>query len=247
MSSRFMNVDLVTNSGDTPNDRLAVLLGHLCSELDSGPDTFNINHARDLAHQAKNVIDGYDDYVVKHTSRHPPILDEMLKNGFEHDWEKVFEEGKTKFRLLPDMTAGGYEAVVLQHLARMSKAATILEIGMFTGTTTVSLALVPRVEKVVALELEGYLEEHNRPYFDRAGVSDKIDVRIGDALQSLDQLVRENACFDMVFLDADKPSYAKYFEKIINSSPSLLAKGGCIVADNVAWRGQLWLPTARTQ
>lgn len=69
---------------------------------------------------------------------------------------------------------------------------------MFTGTTTVSLALVPRVEKVVALELEGYLEEHNRPYFDRAGVSDKIDVRIGDALQSLDQLVRENACFDMV-------------------------------------------------
>ena len=54
------------------------------------------------------------------------------------------------------------------------------------------------MKKVVALELEAYLEGNNRPYFDRAGVSDKIDIRIGDALQSLDQLMHENACFDMV-------------------------------------------------
>ena len=48
-----------------------------------------------------------------------------------------------------------------------------------------------------------------------------------------------------VFLDADKPSYAKYFDKIINSSPPLLAKGGCIIADNVTWRGQLWAPDGK--
>lgn len=78
------------------------------------------------------------------------------------------------------------------------KASTVLEIGMFTGTTTVSLALLPSVKKVVSLELEGYLKVNNTPYFEKAGVAHKIDVRIGDALSSLDTLVHEGAAFDMV-------------------------------------------------
>lgn len=69
---------------------------------------------------------------------------------------------------------------------------------MFTGTTTVALAMLPTVEKVVTLELEGYLETTNRPYFEQTGVSEKIDIRIGDALASLDVLIKENASFDMV-------------------------------------------------
>ena len=69
---------------------------------------------------------------------------------------------------------------------------------MFTGTTTVSLALVPGVEKVVSLELEGYLKEINTPFFEQAGVAHKIDVRIGDALASLDALAKEGVSFDMV-------------------------------------------------
>lgn len=73
---------------------------------------------------------------------------------------------------------------------------------MFTGTTTVSLALVPSVEKVTALDIEPYLLEHNLPNFKEAGVAHKIDVRIGNALESLDKLEEEGASFDMVsFLD----------------------------------------------
>lgn len=80
----------------------------------------------------------------------------------------------------------------------MGQVKTVLEIGMFTGTTTLSLALVPTVEKVVSLELEGYLEETNRPFFDQSGVSEKIEIRIGDALESLDKLIEEGMVFDMV-------------------------------------------------
>lgn len=69
---------------------------------------------------------------------------------------------------------------------------------MFTGTTTVSLAMLPTVEKVVTLELEQFLESTNKPYFERSGVSDKIEIRIGDALTSLEQLVEEGTSFDMV-------------------------------------------------
>ena len=69
---------------------------------------------------------------------------------------------------------------------------------MFTGTTTVALALVSSVEKVVALELEEYLEGLNRPHFEQASVSGKIDIYIGDAQASLERLSRENDVFDMV-------------------------------------------------
>ena len=69
---------------------------------------------------------------------------------------------------------------------------------MFTGTTTVSLACLPAVVKVVTLEIEAYLETHNRPYFDAAGVANKIDIRIGDAATSLGTLAKEGHSFDMV-------------------------------------------------
>ena len=69
---------------------------------------------------------------------------------------------------------------------------------MFTGTTTVALALLPGVTKVVTLDLEPYLKDINMPHFMKAGVAGKIDIRIGDALESLSQLIRESARFDMV-------------------------------------------------
>lgn len=69
---------------------------------------------------------------------------------------------------------------------------------MFTGTTTVSLALLPTVEKVTTLDIEPYLRDFNMPQFQKAGVADKIDILIDDALRSLDKLDKEMVSFDMV-------------------------------------------------
>lgn len=80
---------------------------------------------------------------------------------------------------------------------------------MFTGTTTVSLAMLQTVEKVVTLELEEFLESTNRPYFEQSGVSEKIDIRIGDALSSLDRLIEEKAAFDMVRLSITRQCICK--------------------------------------
>jgi caffeoyl-CoA O-methyltransferase len=131
---------------------------------------------------------------------------------------------------------------------------------MFTGTTTAALAMVPTVEKVVALELEHYLESWTRPYYEQVGVSDKIDIRIGDARASLDKLSSENTSFDLVnmqwlirrceadsepilfevFIDADKQSYLVYLHKVLEGN--LLAEGGIVAVDNVAYRGAPWMP-----
>ena len=104
----------------TPHDRISYIINKLCCELDSDNQTINLQEARKLAHQAKDVIDGFDDYVAKHSSPHPKILDDILKEEAERDWGRVFQDGKTKFKLVPQMCAGEYEAVVLQHLARIS-------------------------------------------------------------------------------------------------------------------------------
>ncbi|GJE93464.1 SAM-dependent methyltransferase-like protein [Phanerochaete sordida] len=223
--------------GHTPHDRLSYLINRLCAELD-GRDV--PSDALALAQQARAVIDGYDRYVERMSTAAPPVLDTMVAAGNATDWARVHAEGKTRFQLIPEMTAGGYEAVVLQQLAKIAKARNVLEIGMFTGTTTVALALVPTVEKVVTLELEAYLEQTNRPFFAQAGVSEKIDIRIGEALASLEELSAEGASFDMVFIDADKANYINYFHKLVDSG--LLGKDGFIVVDNVAFKASPWAP-----
>lgn len=111
---------------DTPHSRVSQLLLQASRELKaklSGPanEQAGFLAAVNRIEEARHILDGYDDYAEAQTSPHPAIVDKMLKESDRHDWEKVFQEGKTQFRLIPEMSAGGYEGVVLQHFARMSK------------------------------------------------------------------------------------------------------------------------------
>ena len=109
--------------GHTPHDRLSYLLDRLCSELDANNASSGTGSvtALSLAQQAKAVIDGYDVYVERMSSPHPPMLDVMIAEGNKKDWDAIHREGKTMFRLFPQMSAGAYEAVVLQQLAKLAK------------------------------------------------------------------------------------------------------------------------------
>lgn len=104
-----------------------------------------------------------------------------------------------------------------------------MEIGVFTSTTTVALAMLPNVEKIVALDIEPYLVEFAKPYYKQANVDEKIDFRIGDAIKTMEALENSGETFDMVFIDADKEGYYKYYEKIM-ASKTLLKPDGLIVA-----------------
>ncbi|MGD2120033.1 MAG: class I SAM-dependent methyltransferase [Chromatiales bacterium] len=107
-----------------------------------------------------------------------------------------------------------------------------LEIGVFTGYSALSIALgLSQGGKLVACDINEEWPEIGRPYWRQAGVEDKIDLRIGPALQTLDQLIADGevGSFDFVFIDADKPAYDDYYEK----SLQLLRTGGVIAIDNV--------------
>lgn len=107
--------------GHTPHDRLSFLINSLCDELKHDNGAPASEKALSLAQQAKTVIDGFDAYVARMSSPHPGIVDTMIAEGNARDWERIHREGKTRFRLIPEMSAGPYEAVVLRQLAMLSK------------------------------------------------------------------------------------------------------------------------------
>ncbi len=127
-------------------------------------------------------------------------------------------------------------------LARLIKAQKILEVGVFTGYSSLCLALaLPEKGHLIACDIsEGYTAIARR-YWQLAGVDGKIDLHIAPALQTLDQLLAagEVETFDLAFIDADKTNYDAYYEK----SLQLLRPGGLILIDNVLWSGAVADPS----
>lgn len=111
-----------------------------------------------------------------------------------------------------------------------------LDIGTFTGYSALVVALhLPPDGKVIACELDPKIAEVAKRFWQEAGVASKIELKLGAANDSLDQLLAagEAGSFDFAFIDADKRNYDSYYEK----SLSLLKKGGLIAIDNVLWEG----------
>ena len=128
-------------------------------------------------------------------------------------------------------------------LCRALGARTVLDIGVFTGSSALAAALVTETgAKVIAAEKSGKYLEIARKYWIRAGVMDKIEVRQGDANATLDNLLEEGGAgtVDFTYIDADKASYRDYFSK----SLKLTRKGGMIAVDNTLFRGEVMQPGA---
>jgi caffeoyl-CoA O-methyltransferase len=126
----------------------------------------------------------------------------------------------------------------LHLLARLAGAKKTLEVGVFLGysSTWVALAL-PAGGKVVACDRSEEYTTHARRLWREAGVEDKIELRLGPALATLDTLIAEGqgGSFDFAFIDADKVNYANYYERAM----VLVRPGGLIAIDNVLWGGKV--------
>jgi predicted O-methyltransferase YrrM len=136
---------------------------------------------------------------------------------------------------LPAINVTPHQGKFLHLLARLRGARRILEIGTLGGYSTIWLArALPEGGRVVTLELEETHARVARENFVRAKVADKIELRLGRAIESLRAMVAEKvAPFDFVFIDADKPSMAEYFQ----ASLQLTRPGSAIIADNVVRNG----------
>lgn len=163
------------------------------------------------------------------------------------------------------MLSGSVQGQLLRLLVKMSGARRILELGTFTGYSTICLAsALPEDGHVDTLELNDELEDLIREGFERAGVSRKISLRIGDCKKTLVQFGESlKACsdngmkqnepesdgenlwqppfrqYDLVFIDANKREYCDYYDLVF----PLVRQGGWILADNVLWDGKVCAET----
>jgi predicted O-methyltransferase YrrM len=124
----------------------------------------------------------------------------------------------------------------LELVTKISKAKKILEIGTFTGLSALSMALgLPYDGSLIALDKNKDTSQKALDFFKKANQDKKIKTIIKPALESLKDIKNENLIFDIIFIDADKSNYQKYYEEAID----LTKKDGLIIIDNVLWRGEV--------
>lgn len=164
-----------------------------------------------------------DAYSVLHTTKETEVLNELNR--------------QTNIQVLqPRMLSGHLQGRVLSMLSNMIQPNNILEIGTYTGYSAICLAEGLKLGgKVVTIDKNEELEEFANSYFEKSGMADKIDFRVGNALDIIPELEES---FDLVFIDADKTNYANYFDLVIDKLP----QGAYIIADNVLWSGKVVEP-----
>ncbi len=205
-----------------------------------GDDEFRLQ-LRDAA----ELAGGLEGYISQCTTPASPALQQLARQTAHEDWSGRFGDGDTTLELESAMLSGHVEGQFLQTLILLSKAKSILEIGMFTGYATMAMAEAAGEDaRIVALEIDPFVAGFAQSHFDQSPIGQRIDVRVGSAIDSMDALIEEGRSFDFVFLDADKGGYEDYFRKLIDSP--LLSTDALICVDNTMMQGDAWASPPRT-
>jgi len=163
-------------------------------------------------------------YLLSISLKETPILAKLREETANHPLSAM--------QIAPEQ--GQFMALLLKLIG----ARKTLEVGVFTGYSSLVTALaLPPEGRIIALDVSAEFTEIAQRYWHEANVADKIDLRIGPALETLDELIASGAqnTFDFAFIDADKTNYYAYYEKCLQ----LVHTGGLIAIDNVLWGGQV--------
>ena len=170
-----------------------------------------------------------DKYINEMSSPEPELLKELTRTTYL----------KT---IHPQMLSGHVQGRLLEMIVRMIRPRRILEIGTFTGYSTLSMAAGLEADAIIdTIEADDELETLIRSHFDRSPHASQIRLHIGSALKIAPQL---GEVYDLVFVDGDKREYPAYYEMLVNGTGSpdgrpLVKTGSFILADNILWYGKV--------
>ncbi len=185
---------------------------------------------RDMANKTLGLSTQLYDYLLSVSLREPEILTKLR--------QETAQLPMGKMQIAPEQ--GQFMALLVQLMA----AKKTLEIGVFTGYSTLVVALaLPKDGKIVACDVSEEYTAIARRYWQQADVDHKIDLQIAPALETLDGLITAGSSdsFDFAFIDADKSNYDGYYERALQ----LVRPGGLIAIDNVLWSGQVADPQVK--
>lgn len=171
-----------------------------------------------------NLDDTLYRYLLDVSLREHPVLAQLRDATRGHPLERM--------QIAPE------QGQFMQLLIRLCGARNALEIGVFTGYSALATALaLPDDGRLVGCDISREYTDIGRPYWDKAGVAHKIDLRLASAIDTLAALLDEGRAnsFDFAFIDADKSAYDAYYERCLQ----LVRPGGLIVVDNVLWNGRV--------
>lgn len=202
----------------------------------------------DLAARLRRVAvlaAGLDPYLSRCTTPESPALAALARRTAERDWTGRAGEG-VLVALEQEMLSGHVEGQFLRFLVHLTRARRVLEIGMFTGYSALAMAeALPADGELVACEIDPDVARFAGECFADSPSGRRISVRVGPAQVTLDELAREGARFDLVFVDADKAGYAGYLDALLDGD--LLTPHGVVAVDNTLMQGQPWLPDGVTE
>jgi predicted O-methyltransferase YrrM len=169
------------------------------------------------------LADGVEQYIVDTTVREHPVLAEL--------------HAETSTMPGAGMQIGSDQGQFMGLLARAIGAKRYLEIGVFTGYSSLAMALaLPDDGRVVACDVSEEYTSVAKRYWQKAGVEKKMDLRLGPAVATLDKMIADKVePFDIAFIDADKANYDAYYERCLQ----LVRPGGLILCDNMLWSGRV--------
>lgn len=174
-----------------------------------------------------------------------PMTDELYAYCVRHQLRepaaaRALREETERLRMSA-MASPPEQSQLVALLAQLIGARRCIEVGAFTGYTTLWLALATAPDaRIVCCDVTEKWLSVGRPFWERAQVVDKIDVRIAPAAETLDALLKHGGSnlYDLIFIDADKESYPGYYEQAVQ----LVRPGGLVLVDNVLWGGSVVNP-----
>ena len=166
------------------------------------------------------ISDKLADYLNKNSEKEPEILSRLSKETHQ----KILQ---------PRMLSGHIQGRFLSFISKIKSPEKILEIGTYTGYSTICLAEgLSKNGKIDTIDKNEELIKIQNKYFEKSGFRNKIIQHTGNALDILKNL---NEKYDIIFIDADKENYINYFNQVSNK----LSKNGIIISDNVLWSGKV--------
>jgi predicted O-methyltransferase YrrM len=175
---------------------------------------------------------------MKHLAMTPELYGYMLDKSLrEHPVLEALRQETSKMELA-NMQVAPEQGQFMQFLLRMIQAEYVLELGTFTGYSALAMSLaLPDHGRLITCDISKQWTKNAKDYWRQAGQDEKIQLRIGPALESLYALLNEGwqQTFDFIFIDADKTNYLHYYELALK----LIKPRGLIAIDNVLWDGKV--------